>query len=152
MKFSRKNLSAGFAAGFVATAILSALMMVKSMMGVMPQLDVVAMLSAMMGTSPLIGWLAHFMIGTVFWGGGFALVYNLIPCHGPIFKGVAFGIGAWLLMMVIVMPMAGAGLFGLKFGLMVPVMTLALHAIFGAVMGGVYRAMSSPTLGGVKHA
>ena len=49
-----------------------------------------------------------------------------------------FGIGAWLLMMIAVMPMAGAGPFGLKFGPMAPVMTLVLHAIFGAVLGGVY--------------
>jgi len=40
--------------------------------------------------------------------------------------------------MVMVMPMAGAGLFGMKLGLMAPMMTLALHLIFGAVMGLVF--------------
>ena len=42
---------------------------------------------------------------------------------------------AWLMMMVGPMPMAGAGLFGMHFGLMAPMMTLVLHIIFGAVMG-----------------
>ena len=42
-------------------------------------------------------------------------------------KGVIFGIGAWVLMMVAVMPMAGTGFFGMKFGMVAPIMTLVLH-------------------------
>lgn len=38
-------------------------------------------------------------------------------------------------MMVMLMPMAGAGLFGMNLGVMAPVMTLVLHLIFGAVLG-----------------
>ena len=34
-----------------------------------------------------------------------------------------------------VMPMAGAGLFGMKLGMMAPLMTWVLHLVFGAVMG-----------------
>jgi len=41
-----------------------------------------------------------------------------------------------------VMPMAGAGMFGLKLGMMAPVMTMMLHAIFGAVLGGVYKKLT----------
>lgn len=51
---------------------------------------------------------------------------------------MVFGVGAWLLMMVALMPMAGAGLFGLGLGIMAPVMTLVLHMIFGAVLGWTY--------------
>jgi hypothetical protein len=40
--------------------------------------------------------------------------------------------------MVAIMPMVGAGLFGLALGVMAPVMTLVLHLIFGAVLGWVY--------------
>jgi len=46
-----------------------------------------------------------------------------------------FASGAWVLMMLIVMPLAGAGLFGIRLGLMAAVMTLVLHVIFGAVLG-----------------
>lgn len=45
-------------------------------------------------------------------------------------------------MMVVVMPMAGAGLFGMKLGMAAPVMTLVLHMIFGGVLGGVYAALA----------
>jgi hypothetical protein len=41
-------------------------------------------------------------------------------------------------MMVLLMPMAGAGFFEIIFGAMAPFMTFALHVIFGAALGGVY--------------
>jgi hypothetical protein len=135
------NIVKGLFAGFVATAVLSGLMVMKTMMGLMPALDVVAMLTHMMGaSSSLLGWAAHFMIGTVLWGGAFALLNSRIPGASQLAKGVVFGLGAWVLMMVMVMPMAGAGFFGMNLGMMAPVMTLMLHLIFGAVLGGVYGA------------
>jgi uncharacterized membrane protein YagU involved in acid resistance len=134
-------------AGFIATVVLSALMLMKSMMGVMPGLDVIRMLTGMSHTlmglpaSPAVGWLLHFMIGTVLWGIGFALLYKALPGRSPAVKGIVFGLLAWLLMMLIPMPMAGAGLFGLKMGMMAPVMTLLLHVIWGAVLGATFGSI-----------
>jgi hypothetical protein len=133
-----KNISAGLIAGFVATVVLSAMMVIKGMMGVMPELDVAAMIGIMMGAPVAIGWIIHFMIGTIAWGGGFALLYDNIPGGSAVGKGIVFGVAAWLGMMLAVMPMAGAGLFGMNLGIMAPIMTLLLHIVFGAVLGGVY--------------
>jgi len=140
-------------AGFVATVVLSGLMLMKTMMGLMPQLDVIAMLGKMSGDmmgvgGAGIGWLLHFMIGTVAWGLLFAFLYKILPGHGAVPKGVSFGVLAWLLMMVLPMPMAGAGLFGLKLGMMAPVMTLVLHIVFGAVMGLVFAKLSPSPIDG----
>lgn len=143
---SGSNLLKGMVVGFIATAVLSALMVMKSMMGVMPELDVIAMLSKMMGKSLAMGWAAHFMIGTVVWGGLFAWLAPYLPGGSYWLKGVIFGIGAWLMMMVAVMPMAGAGLFGMSFGMIAPAMTLVLHIFFGAVLGGVYAVERPETL------
>lgn len=135
-------------AGFVATVVLSALMLIKSMMGVMPGLDIIQMLTGMahnmMGlpANPAVGWMLHFLIGTVVWGIGFALLYKMLPGGSPVIKGIVFGVLAWLLMMLIPMPMAGAGLFGMKFGIMAPVMTLVLHVIWGAVLGATFSGLS----------
>lgn len=138
---NRKNILKGMAAGFLATIVLSALMVMKSIMGLMPELNVIVMLSKMMASSsPAMGWLAHFMIGAVVWGSLFAWLDPHLPGKRHWLKGITFGVGAWLLMMIAVMPMAGAGLFGLNFGMMAPIMTLMLHVIFGAVLGGVYGA------------
>ena len=143
-----KNALKGIVAGFVATVVLSALMVVKSKMGIMPELDIIAMLSKMMGVSTLaIGWVAHFMIGAVVWGTVFVWLSPSLPGGSFWLKGVSLGVGAWLLMMIVIMPMAGAGLFGLHFGVMAPLMTFVLHAVFGAVLGAVYAAeRSGPSL------
>ena len=137
------NIVKGVIAGFAATVVLSLLMMMKSAMGLMPELDIIAMLSAMMGSGLAMGWVAHFMIGSIVWGVLFAFLAPKLPGVSFWLKGVYFGIVAWVLMMVVVMPMAGAGFFGMKFGMVAPVMTLVLHLIYGAVLGGVYLALQN---------
>jgi len=134
----------GVIAGLVATIVLSALMMLKSKMGILPQLDPIGMMAGMMGGDRSMGWVAHFVIGTAVWGGGFALLYDSIPGGSSILRGIVFGIAGWLIMMIAVMPMAGAGMFGmgLGIGVMAPLMTLMLHIIFGAVLGGVFGILS----------
>jgi hypothetical protein len=133
----------GIGAGFAATVALSIIMVAKGMMGLMPELNVIAMLSAMMNSAPIVGWAAHFMIGMLGWGIGFTLISGMLPGKSFLVKGVSFGIAAWAMMMVAIMPMAGAGLFGMKMGMMAPVMTLMLHVIFGAVLGSVYGKLES---------
>ena len=133
------NLGKAMLAAFVATVVLSILMVMKAMMGVMPNLDIPAMLAKMMGApeTPLLGWIGHFMIGTVGYGIVFAFLAGKLP-GSLIVQGMIVCILGWLGMMIVVMPMAGAGLFGLNFGIMAPMMTLVLHVIFGAVLGWVY--------------
>ncbi|MVS97415.1 DUF6789 family protein [Devosia marina] len=131
----------GLIAGFVATLVLSALMVMKQAVSLMPELDVVTMLTSMLSLpSVAFGWLVHFMIGTIAWGIGYALLRPHLP-GGAIWSGVLFGTAAWL-MMIVVIPMVGAGLFGINMGIMAPIMTFMLHAIFGAVLGAVYQALA----------
>jgi len=126
----------GIVAGLIATIVLSALMLLKGMMGMMPDLDVIAMIAGMMGASALIGWIAHFMIGAIY-----GLVFSQVAGHGTtgatVARGVGLGIAGWLVMMIVLMPMAGGGVFGMAMpsGMMVPVATLMLHVVFGAVLG-----------------
>ena len=128
----------GMVAGFVATTVLSTLMLMKMMMGVMPELNPIKMISDMLGASPAVGWVMHFMIGSVLWGSLFAWLDPNIPGEGHWLRGILFGVGAWLVMMIVMMPMAGAGFFGSHLGMMAPVMTLVLHVVFGFVLGAVY--------------
>lgn len=62
------RLSRGLLAGLVATIVLSGLMLIKHAMGLMPQLNVIMMISRMVGAPLAVGWLMHFTIGTLFWG------------------------------------------------------------------------------------
>lgn len=136
--------AAGVISGFVATTVLSVMMVIKAKMGMLPKLNVIFMLAHMahqkMGApaSPAVGWMLHYMIGTVIWGLAFAALFKVLPPGKAWQKGIVFGVIAWVLMMIGPMPMAGAGLFGLKLSIAAPIMTLVLHILFGAVLGGVY--------------
>lgn len=127
----------GILAGLVATAVLSAIMIMKQAMGLMPQLSPIAMISGMLHAPVAVGWVMHLMIGIILWGVLYAILSPLLPGR-PWQRGAEFATGAWLVMMIMLMPMAGAGAFGLKIGMMAPIATLMLHWIYGAVLGGVF--------------
>lgn len=149
------NIFKGLLAGLAATLVLSALMVMKTMMGVMPELDLPKMIASMMGSAdtPMLGWAVHFMIGIVGYGLAMALLNDRLPGASSTVHGVIIGIVGWLLMMVMVMPMAGAGLFGMNMGLMAPMMTLVLHLVFGAVLGWVYgKLLSNASGAALAHA
>ncbi len=150
MSFDRSRLIKGIVAGFAATVVLTLIMMMKNLMGVMPELDPVHMLADMiaqnMNMKPnlAIGWVMHFMIGSVAWGGAFAVLNDKLPGNTQVKRGIVLGIVAWGAMMLAPMPMSGAGLFGLKLGLMAPVMTFMLHIVFGFVLGSTYSKLIAP--------
>lgn len=120
------KLGRGIIAGFLATIVLSAV------------LDPVAMLVRSFGLlSPSLGWLLHFLIGTLVWGAGFALVHDAL--RGPSwFRGVVFGAGAWLAVIVTVTLMRGVGIFVADLGISTPAAMLGVHVVFGAILGVIY--------------
>ena len=134
------HIGRGLMAGAAATTVLSMLMIAKAMMGVMPELDLPAMISGMMGApdAPAVGWAVHILIGVVGYGVAITLLDGVLPGKSHVLHGVLIAIGGWILMMAMLMPMAGAGFFGMAMGMMAPMMTLVLHVIFGAVLGGVF--------------
>jgi len=136
------NIKAGLLSGFTATVVLSILMMMKAKMGVMPELNAIKMLADMMHVPLLMGWVAHFMIGTVVWGLLFSALQKKLP-GGLMASAIVFSIIAWVMMMIGPMPISGAGLFGLKLGMMAPVATLMLHLIWGVVLGFTYKRVAS---------
>lgn len=138
-------------AGFVATVVLSAAMVAKQMMRLMPELDVATMLTSMLGLPDVtLGWVMHFMIGTIAWGVAFAIATPYLP-GSPVLRGILFGIAAWLMMMIAVIPMAGAGLFGLQLGIIAPLATLMLHILYGATLGAVFAELPDGRMAHAAH-
>ncbi len=138
-----ESIKSGLTAGFAASAVLGALMVIKGQLGLLPELnpieDIVAIADRYTGLQfpPSLGWVVHFFIGTVVWGIIYTWIRKILP--GPAFvKGLIFGLLAWLPMMVVFMPVAGHGFFGLSLGLAVPIAALVLHLVFGVVLGAVY--------------
>ena len=141
-----RHIPKGLLAGLAATVVLSLLMVLKAMMGVMPQLDLPKMLAGMLGSPdmPIVGWILHFAIGIVIYGVAIAALDDSLPGSSRVGHGIMLGVIGWLVMMVVLMPMVGAGLFGMNMGVMAPVMTLVLHLIFGAVLGWMYGKLVAP--------
>lgn len=134
---------ASFVAALAATVVLSILMVAKDQMGLMPELNVIRMLAEQMNAGPATGWMVHVLIGVFGYGLAHALVFHRLPFGGHVMRGVLLGLAGWLVMMIAVMPMAGAGLFGLNLGPMAPVATFVLHVIFGLVLGAAYCFLHS---------
>ena len=142
------HLLKGMIAGLFGTLVLTIMMIIKKQLGIMPALDPVHMMTEMVSTkmgiapSPIIGWVMHFGIGTVLWGGLFGALNSAIPGHNQLIKGLLFGVGAWLVMMIGPMPMSGAGFFASNLGLQATILTLVLHLVYGLTMGKSYQVLT----------
>lgn len=127
----------GMAAGLAGASVLAALLLINAETGIMPELDFVALVGHLTGAGIAGGWIVHFVFGAAV-GGLFAWLDPDLPGDSLRQRGIILAGGAWLMMMFLLMPLGGAGFFGLNVGVLLPLATLALHVIFGAVMGGTY--------------
>lgn len=134
----------GMLAGLVATTVLSIVMLAKQLLGVMPQLDLVADLGRALGDrSPATGWAANYIVGVFLWGPAFVWADRKM-FFTPTINGLLFSSVVWLGVMLIIMPLAGEGFFGLNLGIATPTLTLFLHWLYGVVLGGTYARLRRP--------
>src|SRR5260370_35222715 len=106
------NALKGMIAGFVATLILSGLMVLNSTMGLMPQINIVRMLANLGTLSTTAAWMDHFIVGVVIWGLLFAVYDGVATRPAHWLRGFMVGGFAWLMMIDAVVPLGGTGLFG----------------------------------------
>lgn len=137
------NLFKAIIAGFVATLVMSALMLIKGYMGFFPDLNVIEIIDKFNNTyvgaptTPWSGWLTHFCIGSIGYGVLFTLLRPKLT-ENSVFNGIIVGVIGWLAMMLIIMPLAGFGLFAILLGEHAALITLGLHVIYGIVLGFTY--------------
>jgi uncharacterized membrane protein YagU involved in acid resistance len=138
----------GMLAGLAATLVLSLLELTK---GMLPQLETIRFLeNVAVATAkvtplpmlPMAGWLWHFIIGILWWGGLFGFMLPLLPGRGIWRKGAVFGVIAGLLVLLMVMPLAGAGYFGMQLSWLDPLVSMVYHVIYGVVLGVVYGLLA----------
>lgn len=77
-----------------------------------------------------LGIVLHLLTGSL-WG----VVYWFTVPIKSVFSGLLFATIPWFLMMVLVLPVLGQGLFGSKINRYVPEVYLILHAIYGLMLG-----------------
>ena len=97
------------AGGVAGTAAMTAVgLWVAPLMGI-PPMNPANMLAGQMGGSLAIGWIMHFMIGTIL-----ALIYSFVAPYlvgPPALRGALYGVAPFLLAQIAVMPMMGMPIF-----------------------------------------
>lgn len=125
-------------AGVAGTAAMTAVgVWMAPMMG-MPPMNPAAMLAGAMGGNVVLGWMGHFMIGSVL-----ALIYAAVAGRlpgAPWFRGALFSLAPWLMAQVAVIPMMGMPIF--SGSLRLAMGSLLGHLVYGAVVGAIYGAAS----------
>jgi hypothetical protein len=132
------NASKGLIAGLVATLVLSVLIILNGTTGLMPQIDIILLLTKLGTLTVAAAWMDHFIVGVVVWGLLFAAFDATTTRPAPWLKGMIFGAFAWLMMMTAFMPLAGAGFFGVKLDSATLLGLLVLHLAYGVVLGATY--------------
>ena len=129
----------GVIAGFFATVILSAIMVLFNALGILPQLDIVGLIDHLGSIQRVAAWVDHFIVGALLWGPIFAAFEATTDVKWPRWqKGLMFGVIAWVLMMLIFMPVIGGGLFGWRLDLVTPIGMLGQHLLYGLAIGVIF--------------
>lgn len=128
----------GFLWGVAATVVMSIPMLIATATGVSPLPEPIppALSKKLLGAETkgplvmLVAVVSHLGYGGV-WAG--LLAHQVRPV--TVWRGLALGVGLWLLMQVVVLPILGWGLFGTVVTPAIAVGTLVLHLIYGATVG-----------------
>jgi uncharacterized membrane protein YagU involved in acid resistance len=142
----KPNIGRVILGGFVGTLAITFLMYVGAPMMGLPKMDIATMLGHMLGGWSM-GMTMHFINGTVI----FPLIYTYLLFGrlpgSPYLKGILWGVSLWVLAQLVVMPMMGAGVFGLKMaGMMSAVGSLVGHTVYGALLGWIGGHAHSETV------
>lgn len=137
------NYFKGIVAGFIATLVMTILLFFKNYFGLFSDLNLVEIVNNLnskyfsMHEYPWAPWVVHFVTGSVIYGIIFAF-FNSKLTESTIFNGIIIGVAAWFVMMLVVFPLAGGGLFGTVLGENARVASLGLHVIYGMILGYSY--------------
>lgn len=129
----------GILAGFAATCVASVIMLMNNAIGKIPDLHIPQTLSVMLGEPDhiMVGGITFFITGTFLFGIMYSLIAPRLPVRSNPIKGLLFGFAIWLGLMLIVMPLAGAGFFAVNRGAIAPAAVLLLTLVYGMVLAAV---------------
>ena len=131
------NIGRAIFAGIIGTIAMTAVgLWVAPLMGI-PPMNPANMVAGAMGGVLVLGWAAHFGIGSVL-----AVVYSAVASAipgSPAAAGALYGVAPWLLAQVVVMPMMGMPLFSGSAAMAIG--SLIGHLVYGGVVGAAYGSV-----------
>lgn len=132
----KNHIKRGIAGGFLGALAMAALAAAGSFLGLVPMAMLEVLGRMFLGNTAslvqvlLAGLATHLVMGAV-WGSVFAALYQ----HGGIRNGILFSMIPWGGMLVITFVMAQVGLISLNLTWLVAAVSLALHLVFGVMLG-----------------
>jgi len=138
----------GLIAGLAATIAVSILEVANLVFGPWA-VSFPRLLSVMlqMPDTMAVGWIAHFLVGTLVLGPLFGVICPKLPTDTPETKGILFAVGAFVLMGLTVAPLAGVvgerpvGVFFILAGFGTFARRPATHAVYATLLGTVYARL-----------
>ncbi len=129
----------GMIAGFGATAAVSLLEVVNLMLGpwFTPFPGVIAFMLGQPGNL-IVGWIAHFAVGTLVLGAAFGFLVPKLPTDTSGTKGILFAVGALVVLMTGIFLVGDPSMFSGTDGFGTVAWLLGTHAVFGIVLGTIY--------------
>jgi hypothetical protein len=140
------SIKAGFLSGLLGTYVAGSMLLMNNALHSFPDVRVARTLAGLLGSpgDVMVGVAVILITGIFVFGALFAVLAPRLPMRMYLAKSLAFGLVSWLLMMVLFMPLAGAGLFGLGRSPVVPAVTLVLNLAYWLVLGMSYRWLVGP--------
>jgi len=131
----KPNVGRAVIGGFVGTFAITFLMYAGGPMMGLPKMDIAAMLGGMLGNWGM-GMIMHILNGVIIFPAIYAFVLFAYLPGSPALKGILWGVILWVMAQLVVMPMMGAGVFGLRMGGILPAFgSLMGHVVYGALLG-----------------
>ena len=140
------SIKSGFLSGFVATYVIVSMLAMNNALKSIPEVHVARTLADILGQAdrPGVGWIVLMIAGVFVIGGLYAAYSDRLPMRKPLTRGLALGMASWLFMMLVFMPLGGAGLFGLGRSALVPLVTLVLNLVYWVVLAVMHRYLAGP--------
>lgn len=122
--------------GIAGTILMTLMMYYVAPMMIGGPMDIAGTLGEMTGTSHTVGMIMHFMLGSLVFPAIFVALWTMLP-GAPWMKGLVFGLILALIALVVVMPMAGMGMFMANHPqpMMAVMASLLAHAVYGLMLG-----------------
>ena len=134
----QNKITKSITAGIIGTTVMTLFMMIAPMMG-MPKMSAPHMLSGMLVVPIAVGWIMHFMIGTIFaFAYAFFFINVLKKVSSNILKGAIFGFAVFIFAQIMMAIM----------GMMMPMppmegnmMLMMIGSIMGHIVFGITVAI-----------
>ncbi|MGH8666126.1 MAG: DUF6789 family protein [Burkholderiales bacterium] len=134
------------AAGLIATLVIGSMLLMNNAVHGLPNMGIGKMLAALLGEPNHVfyGWLAFLVLGIFICSNLYAFLAPKIPIQSFLVNGLLFALACWLIMMVVLWPLAGAGPFLLDRGHVQAAVTLVLSLVYWLVFSVIYRWLWVP--------